>query len=56
MTSEETGYLLAADLVTSGTRRFVWLVLDRACSKGIGWGYLTSLGRQLGQAPEGEAA
>jgi hypothetical protein len=54
MTTEATCCLFAVEIVTSPSiRRFVWLALDRRCSKGIGWGYLTSLSRDLARVFRG---
>ncbi|MBX3259195.1 MAG: hypothetical protein KIS78_13900 [Labilithrix sp.] len=47
MSAEADYVLFATELDRHGSGRFVWIALDRACSKGLGWGYLTSLGRQL---------
>lgn len=54
MCAESDVCLFAAEIVTEGRSRFVWLVLARSCSKGLGWGYLTSLGRQIVRAFRGE--
>lgn len=50
MSAERRFGLFGAELAAPGGSRFVWLVLDRRCSKGIGWGYLTSLSRDLSRA------
>lgn len=54
MCAERDVCLFAAEIVTEGRSRFVWLVLARSCSKGLGWGYLTSLGREVVRAFRGE--
>lgn len=54
MTAEQSFYLFAAELVVQGTSRLVWLVIDPTCSKGLGWGYLTSISRQLVRALRGD--
>lgn len=53
MTAERDVCLFAAEIRSEGRSRFVWLVLDRDCSKGLGWGYLTSLSRELVRALRG---
>lgn len=50
MTLEATCVLFATEIFVEGTTHLVWVVLDDAVSKGIAWGYLTSLGRTLARA------
>lgn len=47
MTAESQFLLYAAEIVIGDRPRFVWLTLDRSSSKGIGWGYLTTLSRTM---------
>lgn len=56
MSAEADYVLFATELGHHGSGRLVWIALDRACSKGLGWGYLTSLGRQLSNLWRTEAA
>lgn len=50
MTVEATCVLFATEIVVDGATHLVWVVLDDAVSKGVAWGYLTSLGRTLARA------
>ena len=51
MMSAEMEFALFAGEISQGpTRRLVWLVLERDASKGLGWGYMTSLRRRLERA------
>lgn len=53
MTTEAQFLLYAAEIIVGDRPRFVWLTLDRSSSKGIGWGYLTTLGRTMIRALKG---
>lgn len=55
MTVEATCVLFATEIVVDGATHLVWVVLDDAVSKGVAWGYLTSLGRTLARALRQEA-
>lgn len=51
MTAEPGVLLFGTELTRSAGRRFAWIVVDAACSKGLGWGYLTSLARKAAGWP-----
>lgn len=53
MTAERDFYLFATPVVTGQSIRFVWLVVDKRSSKGVGWAFITSVGRQLLRASPG---
>ncbi|MBX3232614.1 MAG: hypothetical protein KIT84_16685 [Labilithrix sp.] len=46
VTRERTVWCFGAELLPR-RRSVLWLVLSRQCSQGLGWAYLTSLGRRL---------
>jgi hypothetical protein len=52
VTAEERVWCFGAELATA-SRRTVWVMVDRRCSQGLGWAYLTSLSRSLIRAGTG---
>lgn len=50
MTVESSCALFATEIVVEGRTLHVWVALDLHISKGVGWAYLTSLGRMLARA------
>jgi hypothetical protein len=54
VTAERRFWCFGAQL-SGCSQRTVWILLSRQCSQGLGWAYLTSLGRSLMHLGEGRA-